>query len=337
MTRKCRGVIALALSTALVLSVLAGCGASPQKSEALSVSSRPVIDFGYITADQLHSPAVMVMKENKLLEEEGFDVEWHEYIAGAYAIQDLTAGKIDFANCGIAPIIISNSRKPELSVIAGSNREGSSLIVRESIKSVTDLSGKTIATPGLGSIQDAMITSLALKNGITIKHTTIEVPDMPDFLKRGEIDGFIAWAPHPAAATAKKLGYELLTSGDMMPKHQCCVMVTNKFSGKSGCETVEKVLKVYLAAYDWFLKNREESIKMMVKTTGLSEKIIRQAIDTVDYSYPPYCNEDSIKSIALGLIEAGRISMKNEALDAFVEDLYQPGLMEEITGTKRPD
>ena len=34
------------------------------------------IRFGYIAADQLHSPAVMVMKERKLLESVGFAVEW---------------------------------------------------------------------------------------------------------------------------------------------------------------------------------------------------------------------------------------------------------------------
>jgi len=342
MFERFRNLILILSAAFLIFLIVSNVSAAPGKESISGVSGTRTepgrsIHYGYITADQLHSPAVMVMKEKKLLEAAGFDVKWHEYIAGSYAVQDLTSGKTDFANCGVAPIIINHSQGLELAIIAGSNQEGSSLVVADYITSIMDLDGKTIATPGLGSIQDAMITRLAMENNITIKHTTIEVSDMPDFLKKGDIDGFIAWAPHPACAAEKKLGYELLFSKDMMSNHQCCVLVTGARALRDDPDTVKKVLEVYLEAYKWFMDNREESIKMLVKATGKSETIVRAVIDTVKYSYPPYCNEESMKNIAQGYIDAGRIMMKADELDGFIESLYKPVLLESITNTKRPD
>jgi NitT/TauT family transport system substrate-binding protein len=249
----------------------------------------------------------------------------------------MASDTIDFANCGTAPIIINQSQGLDLDILAGSNQEGTSLVVVDSIKSVMDLDGRTIATPGLGSIQDAMLARLAMENDISIERTTMDVSDMPDFLQKEEIDGFIAWAPHPAIAATQKFGHELLTSKDMMPGHQCCVLVTKSATSQNDRDTASKVLEVYLDAYKWFLENRDESIQMIVKATGTSEAVINQAITAVEYSYPPDCNTESMRSVAQGLIDAGRITALNETeIDDFIMDIYKPELMETITKTKRP-
>jgi len=319
----------LILIAILMLAAMTGCKSAPQ-NKAHAFDSNETIHFGYIATDQLHSPAVMIMKEKKLLEQAGFNVVWHEYIAGAHALQEMAAGAIDFANCGVVPVIINHSQGMELAILSGSNQEGSSLVVSKSIKSINDLDGKTIATPGLGSIQDAMITLIAMENDITIQLTTMEVADMPFFLEKNEIDGFIAWAPHPAIAVSKKAGHELLCSRDMMPNHQCCVLVTKAETLRDNPKIAEKVLSVYLDAFKWFLENQEESIKIMVSATGASETVIRNAITTVNYIYPPYCNVESMEHIARGLIGAGRITTTEAELGGFFEGLYYPRLLEEV-------
>jgi len=241
----------------------------------------------------------------------------------------MVAGDIDFACCGAVPVMAAHSQKIRLAIIAGANQEGSSLVVTDSIQTIADLDGKTISTPGLGSIQDALLTQLALTNDIYIDRTTMDIADMPDFLKKNEIDGFIAWAPHPTKAVDNGIGHEILASHDMMPGHQCCVMVTEEKTLASDSETVEKVLEVYLEAYRWFLDNEDESIKMIAKTTGTSEAVINQAITTVIYSYPPSCNVDSMVKVTQGLIDAGRVTdLKETELGAFIDGLYRPELME---------
>jgi len=295
------------------------------------------IRIGYLVADQLHSPAMMVMKEKKLLEAAGIAVQWRAFLNGTYAMQDLTWGSVDFASCDAIPIMRTHARGVKLSILAGANEEGSSLVVGPSIKTIKDLDGKRIGTPGGDTTQDAVLRQLAKEHDIQVKRVSMKVADMPLFLQKREIDGFIAWAPHPSRSIEHLVGHELLTSHDMVPGHQCCVLVTKASTLRDDPETVKTLLKVYLDAYRWFLDNQEESIRLLVKNIGMSEAVIRQALQTVTYSYPPYCNEASLQRMARHLLATDAIPpMEDEGLAPFLSSLYRPELLEQVSGTGRP-
>lgn len=294
-----------------------------------SAQAAQEIRFGYLVADQLHSPAVMIMKEKKMLEEAGVAVKWNEYLAGANAMQDMASGAIEFASCGAVPIMITFAQGVDVAVLAGANAEGSSLVVSNDMKTVKDLDGKSIGTPGIGSIQDAMVEQVAKTNNIKISRKSMKVSDMPLFLNKKEIDGFISWAPHPANAVSLGYGHQLLTSHDMFPGHQCCVLVVRGDTMKNDPETTRKVLAAYLKAYQWFLNNKDESIAIMGQKTGMKEEVIRTALQTVQYPFPPFCNVPSMKSMAEGLIATNKIiTKKSSELDTFMAALYQPQMLE---------
>jgi NitT/TauT family transport system substrate-binding protein len=274
----------------------------------------------------------MVMKEKKLLEAAGYEVKWSDYLNGANAMQDMTSGALDFACCGVVPIMNTHAQGIlRLAIIAGANQEGASLVVNGSIKSIGDLSNKKIATPGKASIQYALLSKLAAEQNITIRDQTVPVPDMPRFLKEGEIDGFFAWAPHPANAVEQNLGHELLSSHEILPGHQCCVLVATEDSLQNDSETVNKVLEVYYDAYKWFLNNQDESIKMISKSVGVTESIVRKAIATVKYPEQPYCDVDSMQRIFEVMIENDIITtIKPDGMPTFLGSLYRPELLDAI-------
>ncbi|MCL2139215.1 MAG: ABC transporter substrate-binding protein [Treponema sp.] len=332
MLKKYKLLLFLAIFIIIVIAAAAFYMLFLKEKTETAIAADTEINFGYIAADQLHSPAVMVMKEKKLLEAAGFSVNWHEYLAGAYAMQDMVDGEIDFACCGIVPIMTTHAQEEKLAVIAGANQEGSSLAVNNSIVTVKGLDNALIATPGAGSIQDLLLTQIAVENNIRIRHMTMSVLDMPVFFQRGEIDGFIAWEPYPAG-TIEQTGHMLISSHEIMQGHQCCVLVTTEKFLQSDPETVQKLLEVYDNAYRWFMANQDESITMIAKATGMPEVTIRNAIVTVNYPYPPYCNTGSMRPIAQTLIEIGRITaVKTEELDSFIESLYHPDMLGKVLG-----
>ncbi len=285
--------------------------------------------FGYLVADQLHSPAVMIMKEKKMLEAEGFKVTWNEFLAGAYLMQFMTSGEVDYGSGGCVPAIITRGQGVDVVILASANAEGSSIVVKDSIKKVADLNAKSLGTPGIGSIQDAMVDSVARNNNIKIAHKSMKVSDMPIFLQKGEIDGFIAWAPHPARAVDLKYGHQILTSHDLMPDHQCCVLVSRESTLKKDPETARKVVQTYLKAFKWFLDNQQESVAMMVKATGMKEEVVLEAMKTVKYPFPPYVNMPSVKVMAEGLVETGKVEKdKVTDMDAFIKAMYKPEILE---------
>lgn len=287
------------------------------------------IRFGYLVADQLHSPAVMIMKEKKMLEAAGFKVTWGEFLAGAYLMQHFSSGEIDFGSLGAVPVMITRGQGVDVVILASANTEGSSIVVNETIKTPKDLNAKTLGTPGIGSIQDAMVDMVARNEKIKILHKNMKVSDMPLFLQKSEIDGFIAWAPHPARAVDLKYGHQILTSHDILPDHQCCVLVAKGEMLKKDPETVNKVMKVYLQAYEWFRANPDESIAIMAKNTGMKEEVVREALKTVKHPFPPYCNVPSLKLMAEGLVEGNKIQ-KNVItnMDDFLKQLYHPEILE---------
>ena len=286
------------------------------------------IHFGYLVADQIHNFASMIVKEKKLFAAEGLQVEWGEYLAGAYVMQHLAAGEVDVATCGVIPTMITRGRGVDVVVIAGSNAEGSSIIVKESIKTVKDLDGAKIGTPGIGSIQDAMVDIVARRNNIKIIHKHMSVPDMPIYLKKGEIDGFIAWSPHNTKAAALGYGHILLTSHDILPGHQCCVLVTRGELIREQPETVKKVMRAYMKAFQYEMaskENHDETLDMVVKYTNAPKEVVVKAWALTPHPYPPYLNIESAKMQAEGLLKGGKIKrgvITN--MDKFIAQLYHP-------------
>jgi NitT/TauT family transport system substrate-binding protein len=321
------------LSVCLVGALIAGCSGPAKKDEKTAAKS---VRIGYLVADQLHSPAVMVMKDRKMLEAKGINVAWSEFLAGSPLMQEMASGSLDFGSCGVVPVMITRGQGVDAVVLASANLEGSSLVVKDSIKKAKDLDNKNIGTPGVGSIQDAMVEKVGKDNNVKIFRKSMKVSDMPIFLQKGEIDGFIAWAPHPARTVDLKYGHELLVSHDIYPEHQCCVFVAKGALVKNDKELVRTVLQTYLEAYNWFLGHKEEAVAIVMKNTGMSESVIRTSMSTVKYPDPPFCNVASIKMMAEGLIDSGKIQKGAITdLDGFLKEMYRPQLLEELTGKKQ--
>jgi NitT/TauT family transport system substrate-binding protein len=312
-----------------------GCSSGKGEKEKAASAGNKTLRIGYLVADQLHHPAIMVMKERKMLEAKGVTAQWGEFLGGAALMQEMASGSLDFGCCGVVPVMITRGQGVDVVALASANKEGSSLIVKDSIKTIKDLDGKNIGTPGVGSIQDAMVEKVAKDNGIKITRKSMKVSDMPIFLQKGEIDGFIAWAPHPARAVDLKYGHELLTSHDILPEHQCCVVVAKGGLLKSDPALVRTVLQTYLEAYKWFFEHQDEAVAMVSKVTGMDPRVVRTAMKTVRYPDPPYCNVESMKLMAQGLAESGKVQKSAIVdLDGFMKDLYRPQILEELVAKK---
>ena len=294
------------------------------------LSAERQINFAYLVADQLHEPAPMIMKEKKLLEAEGLKVKWGEFMAGSYVMQHMASGEIDAATCGAVPTMITQGRGVDVVMLASSNLEGSRIVVADHIKNVKDLDGKKIGTPGIGSIQDAMVDMVARKNNIKIYHKHMKVSDMPIFLKKGEIDGFIAWEPHCSRSVIMGYGHFLLESHDILPEHQCCVLVVQGKLIREDPETVKKIMKAYMQAMDYFKANREKTIESMVHYTKLTREMVDMALPCVKHPYPPYVNVPSLKIMAEGLEKGGKIQKGViKDMDVFISKTYNHQFLDE--------
>ncbi|MDR0466382.1 MAG: ABC transporter substrate-binding protein [Deltaproteobacteria bacterium] len=295
------------------------------------------IRFGNLASNQLHNPTMTAMQEKKLLETAGHTVTWKEYLNGVHAVLALSSGAIDFAVCGVVPVLTVQAQDPKLVILAGANTNGSSLVVNNAIKTIKDLDGKKIATPGLGTLQDAILTQWARENKIRLRRMMVIPANMTSFMQQGNVDGFFVWAPYPAEALANTNWRELLTSHDLSPNHQCCVLVTTESVMRKEPEKVRVLLKAYLDAYKWFLDNQYEFVKLTAKSVGMSEEVVVKALKTVKHPYPPFCDEASMRGMMQSLVASGKIvGVREVDMEPFMKKLYRPELLEDLSGAARP-
>jgi NitT/TauT family transport system substrate-binding protein len=293
------------------------------------------LHFGYLVADQLHSPGPMIMKEKGFLKDEGFEVKWSEFLAGAYAMQHFSAGEVDAVSCGAVPMMIARGSGTNVVMLASANTEGSALVVLPEIKSVKDLQGQKVGSPGLGSIQDAMLSMVEKQHNVRFQHVPIKVSDMPIYLNKKEIRGFISWEPNCSRAVDMGYGKILLTSHDMLPGHQCCVLAVQGKMIQQNPAKVKRILKAYLRALDYANQNREETIKLMSKYTNLSEGVVKAALPIVKNPYPPYVDKESLKVMAELLIDTGKIEKeKVPDLNKLLAEVYNETFLKEAVGGK---
>lgn len=286
------------------------------------------IRVGYLIGD-LHHLALFVGLANNYFAERGLELELYEYVNGPTLMQHFIAGELDFAYVGTPPALTARARSIGVNitnapvVIGSANLEGSALVVNPNlIKSIKDLNNKRIATPGTGTIQDVMITIYTKANNITITKYPGRIADLVLQYGRGEIDGFIGWEPFPSMAIHQHNASILLTSHDMMPNHQCCVLVTTERIYNTRSDLVEKMLSAHNAAIDFILNNPSAAKRIAIEKTKLPESVVEMALSRIKFSKT--VNIDSIRTFLSEMISLGIIKeVAKDKIDDFIREFVR--------------
>jgi NitT/TauT family transport system substrate-binding protein len=289
------------------------------------------IRIGVLTGD-LHHLALYVAINQGYFQQYGLEIDnLRTYNNGPTLMLDFLSGALDFAYVGVPPAMtaranaMASGNVTNLPIaISSVNLEGSAIVVNPSIiKTVSDLNGSTIGTPGAGTIQDILLTMYAQQNNLTIvKYDAQGVGNLPLYYQQGIIDGLIAWEPTPALTIINYNASLLLTSHDLFPNHQCCVLVVNQNFYNQHPDIVQKMISVHDSATSFINNNPTVAAQIAVNTTGLSYAVVTSAFETVLYNTT--INRASCETFLRALIDLGRITSLNQSevdsfLDAFIK------------------
>ena len=225
------------------------------------------VTIGYLPSD--HDAALFVADAQGKYAENGIKTKLVQFNNGGDLMTAMASGDVDVGYVGITPVLSSIANGVPVKVISAAQTEGSGIVVAKDsgIKTVNDLDGKKIATPGEASIQHMLLTYYLEQNGMSIKDLKIsamKVPSMNDALKTGKIDGMITFEPY--VSIAEKNGAEVLAgSQDILPDHPCCVVAASeKFIENHPNETA-KVLEIHKNATDFINNNTDEAAGLLPK------------------------------------------------------------------------
>jgi NitT/TauT family transport system substrate-binding protein len=180
--------------------------ASPGGGAATSDAPPVTVTLGFLT-NVTHAPALVGLKEGffaKALGSAG-TLRATAFSTGTEETTALLAGQLDAAYVGPNPAINAweKSGGTAIKIISGAATGGASVVVAKGITSVSQLRGKTLATPSLGNTQDVALRYWLKQNGLTATATgggdVFVKPTTPNSAAVLEFEsGQIAGASEPA-------------------------------------------------------------------------------------------------------------------------------------------
>lgn len=291
-------------------------------SGAIFPREAETIRIGHLTGD-LHHLALFVAINQSYFEQYGLKIQLKEYVNGPTLMQAFLAGELDFAYVGAPPAISARAKaltdaKSHLPVVIASvNLEGSAIVTREDIDTPEELSGKNIGTPGTGTIQDIMLSIFLRERNITVTKSPMSIATLPLEFSKGTIDGFIGWEPAPSIATVQSGAHVLLTSHDLFPDHQCCVLVVSNKYLEAHQDVVQKFAQVHKMANQYIANNPESAKQIAMNVTGHSSEIVTLALSHIVFTSTP--DPESMKTFLHSMIDLGVVTtVTHDQVDAFI-------------------
>lgn len=344
MVRPVRAFLTLALVSTITLT---GCtqeqtSAPEPTAEVVEITTLRLEYFPNLT----HAAALVGVQQGhfkKSLGEVGITLTPTIFNAGPDAVSALFGESLDCSYIGPNPAInaYAQSQGEAIRVVAGAASGGASLVVREDIGDVTDLVGKTLATPQLGNTQDVALRAWLLEQGYeTTAEGGGEIAIRPQAnaeglaaFVSGEIDG--AWVPQPWVAEYVAQGAKVLLNekelwpeGKFVTTHIIC---RTKFIADHP-DAVEALIRGHLAALDSIATDPDaakESFALALSgITGSSPKpeILDAAWSDLEFTYDPISAsliKSSEDAIEVGLLDKAQI----DAAGGLPGDLYDLSIL----------
>jgi len=214
--------------------------------------------------------------------QEGLEAIPRKHPFGKPALEDVLAGKADFATVAETPVMFAIMRGEKISVIATieSSRKGNAIIARKDrgILAFKDLKGKSIGVT-LGTVSDFFADAILVLNGISrkdVKVVDLKAEKIAEALANGDIDAASTFNPYTIYAQ-KKLGGSGVTFQDESIYTWTFNVVARQEFIRNNPEKVKKLLRALVRAEDFVGRNTAEAQRIVADFSGIDVAIVRDA------------------------------------------------------------
>ena len=255
-----------------------------------------------------------------LLRAEGFtDIQYFgdgpTGIGGLPAAQALGAGAVDISMNFAAPLAVAVDAGAPITILAGVHPGCFELFGSERIRTITDLKGKTVVSPGINSAQHLFLASISASVGLDAQNDIHWVTHPPEEAMRlfaeGRIDAFLGFPPDAQELRAKKIGHVVLDSSTDRPwsQYYCCLVVANREFARKNPVATKRALRAIIKGSDICATDPDRGAQAYLDLGFQTEpQYARQALREIPYGrWRNFNPENTMRFYALRLREAGLI------------------------------
>lgn len=222
-----------------------------------NAQGKPLVSVRF--ADQIGSEAdyanVWVADALGYYAEEGVKIDRKTFSNGPEGLLHFANGEIDMMVGGLAPFMQAAARGQEFKMLMSVTKYNAALVGKLEYKSYKDLNGKVVGSPGLGTVQDAVLSYVEKTQNIKFKRVFAKVSDFGVMVDKGEIEAFISW--EPAAATAIKQNPKLQYIAQRPPiqNAESLELIAHPKFVKEQPQAVAGFVRATLRGIEWIKKN----------------------------------------------------------------------------------
>ncbi|MBX9589847.1 MAG: ABC transporter substrate-binding protein [Hyphomonadaceae bacterium] len=270
-------------AAALLPVIAAGLGSGSAAARALKT-----VRLGDQTGSEIDYAAVWVAELNGYYQEEGIKIERKTYANGPSALLDINS--LDAVMAAIVPFMQYVARGGDVRIVMSVTKGNAPIIGKKQYKSVKELDGKKVGTPGIGTIHDAILGYIQQSMGIKFQHVPAKISDVAIMIQKGEVEAFIGWEPASAAAVAQ--APDLLHYIQRMPPIPSSESLQLAFTPtyvKENPETVQRFVRATLRGINWIKANGKQKTAEMVSKKMNDPKSLPvnlDALESVDLTQP---------------------------------------------------
>jgi NitT/TauT family transport system substrate-binding protein len=253
---------------------------------------------------------------DELLRAEGFtDLVPVPLPSSAEVSQTVGSGRADFGLHFSAAIVAALDAGLPLTVLAGVHIGCFELFGHDNVRSITDLKGKSVGVPALGSSPHVFLSAMAANVGLDpasdISWVSSPSPRPIDLFADGKIDAFLGFPPEPKEAEDRHLGHLVVNSAVDRPwsEYFCCMVVGNRDFVRNHPVASKRVVRAILKATDLCAREPARVARSIVDE-GYTPRYDYAVATVRELPYDQwrvYDPEDTMRFYALRLREAGMI------------------------------
>jgi NitT/TauT family transport system substrate-binding protein len=232
--------------------------------------------------------AVWVAELNGYYQQDGIKIERKTYPNGPSALLDIN--NLDAVMAAIVPFMQYVARGGDVRILMSVTKGNAPIVGKKQYKSLQDLDGKKVGTPGIGTIHDAILGYIQQTLGIRCEHVPAKITDVALMIQKGEVEAFIGWEPASAAAIA--LAPDLLHYIQRLPPLPNSESLQLAFTPayvKENPDTVEKFVRATLKGIEWIKANgKEKTAELIARKMNdpRSYAVNLDALGSVDLTQP---------------------------------------------------
>jgi NitT/TauT family transport system substrate-binding protein len=320
-TRRAEGLSRRALLTGLSVAATANVlGLHPEGAAAEpspETTTVKLLQFTSACQGPIHAA-------EELLLAEGFTSVQYVKTGLPTLYKSLASGEIHFALYFAADLVTRIESGDPIVALAGLHVGCFQLFGGASVRTIRDLKGKTVSTPGPASTPQIYIASMAAYVGVDprkdinwVVHAPVEAVPL---LAAGKIDALMGFPPLSQELRAKNIGRVVVNSTVDRPWSQyfCCMVVGNREFVQRHPVATKRTVRAILKANAICSSEPDRVARLLVdKGVATSYDYTLQTIKELPYArWREYDPEDTLRFYALRLHEAGMIGSSPQKIIA---------------------